>query len=170
MWFAIIFSWSLRSCDTFFWSSLPVPTYYRFRVFACSRFFSKSIKDRFFKLSVMVDSLHLQCPMHITGILTSAVTPVVTGRNKKALIFQLYFEIGWIRYGFSDILKTVECMDWYDILFFDFLIITVIEYLFFFYSFYLIIKEEMYKNERWNVSYLVHIVCERSKHCWCRLL
>lgn len=64
--------------------------------------------------------------------------------------------------------KTMVCMDWWHTFFFDFPI--VFRVYDFFYSFYLMIKEEMCRNKRWNVPYLVYVVFERSKHHWCRIM
>lgn len=88
----------------------------------------------------------------------------------------LYFKISSI----GSILRLIESeMDlvipktiwnaWTDDIHFSLTFRLFLEYMIFFYSFYLLIKEEMCRNERWNFPYLVYMVFERSKHHWCRL-
>lgn len=79
--------WSIK------WSSLLVPGYWRFYVFACSKLFLKRMNDRTFKFSVMVlDSLHPQCPLHIR---TSSITSCRHRMFIKDILFFLTFFNFW---------------------------------------------------------------------------
>lgn len=65
-------------------------------------FFSKSIKDRTLKLSVMVDSLppQWQCPLHIS---TFAVTSGCHWKESKTLIFLFFFFFAFKIFCYSSV-------------------------------------------------------------------
>lgn len=76
------------------------PKIFKIFCFACLRFFSKSVEDRNFKFSGMVDTLQLQCLLHI-------LTSVVTSSRQRKEMENLNF-LDWIFFIYIYFIETIS--------------------------------------------------------------